>query len=108
MAARPHPEMITQVLEAAPDIVVISSLQPYGLIHARKLAAELESRTGKLTIVVGLWNYQGPVERVWARFGVDSKEQIVTTLGEAVQRVRALTGSEPLVSQQSNTLATTT
>ena len=40
-------EMIDQLVEDKPDVVIISALQPYALAHARKLYSQIRARCPK-------------------------------------------------------------
>ena len=78
------------------DIVCISALPPFALMHARSLSKRLRVSFPKLRIVVGLWNFSaGGVkaeERLEAAFAVE----VVTTLAQAVERVQTPVDSMPL------------
>jgi hypothetical protein len=102
----PHAEIIKQLLAEMPEIVVISSLQPYGLLSARKLASQIRAQLSDVVIVVGLWNYNGAVEKLSSRFGGESREVLVVTLQDAAERIRRLIHAERDVSTPSDTIAT--
>lgn len=106
VSVSPHAEILKQVLAEMPEIVVISSLQPYGLLSARKLASQIRAQLSDAMIVVGLWNYDGAVEQLSPRFGGESHEFLVVTLQDAVERIRLLTQSQREVSTSSDALAT--
>jgi DNA-binding NarL/FixJ family response regulator len=62
-AALPHAggsaEALSYVAENEPDIVVIASLPPLALVHARDCCQRLRSRLPRLQIVVGTWKSDG-------------------------------------------------
>src|SRR5271166_6893906 len=84
--------MIDQLMEDKPDVVIVSALQPFALAHARKLYSQIRAGLPKTTIMVGLWNFNGAIESVSARFGPDAQELIVTTLEAALDKLSALRG----------------
>lgn len=90
---RSYSETIAQLLELRPEIVVVSALQPSGLMQARKIAAEIRTRLGKSTVIVGLWNFAGAIDSVWARFGMETRQSTVTSLTAAVERIAMLSVS---------------
>ena len=73
-------------------MVFVSALQPFALTHARKLYSMIQARLPKTTIMVGLWNFDGAIESVSARFGSDGQGLIVTNLAAAVKELGALRG----------------
>ena len=52
-------EMLAQIKEAAPDIVCISALPPFALLHARDLYKRVRSNVRNAKIIVGLWKFSG-------------------------------------------------
>ncbi len=92
VVALPPVNSSMEVLEALAgepgDVVCISALPPFALINARSLSKGLRSRFPELRILVGLWGFSGggikADERLAKAFSVD----VVTTIGEAVERIR--------------------
>ena len=89
-------ETIDQLVHDNPDVVVVSALQPFALTHARKLYAQIRTRLSATPILIGLWNFNGPIESVAARFGPGMTEMIVTNLAIAVEKIRTLTIERPI------------
>ena len=83
-------EMIDQLVEDKPDVVIVSALQPFALTHARKLYSQIRAGLPETTVMVGLWNFNGVIESVSGRFGPDLQGLIVTNLGAAVEKLGAL------------------
>ena len=83
-------EMIDQLVEAKPDVIVVSALQPFALTHARRLYSQLRARLPQTTVLVGLWNFTGAIDSLSARFGPDAQGLIVTNLAAAMQKIDAL------------------
>jgi len=71
------------------DVVCISALPPFALLHVRSLTKQLRRSFPKLRIVAGLWNFlasgEQSEERLAAAFSVD----VVTTLAQALERIQA-------------------
>ena len=85
-------EMIDQLVEDKPDVVIVSALQPFALANARKLYLQIRARLPKTTVMVGLWNFNGALESVSARFGPDAQGLIVTNLEAALDKLAELRG----------------
>ena len=85
-------EMIDQLVEDKPDVVIVSALQPFALAQARKLYLQIRAGLPKTTVMVGLWNFNGAIESVSARFGPDAQGLIVTNLEAALDKLSALRG----------------
>ncbi len=70
------------------DVVCISALPPFALLHVRSLTKQLRRSFPKLRILVGLWNFSGggvqAEERLEAAFSVE----VVTTLEQAMERIQ--------------------
>jgi hypothetical protein len=96
-------EMIDELVHNKPDVVVISALQPFALAHARKLYSQVRVRMPETPVVVGLWNFDGTIESVSARFGPNAQRLIVTNLAAAVEKLGALFG-EHFVSYEPATI----
>jgi methylmalonyl-CoA mutase cobalamin-binding subunit len=71
------------------DIVCISALPPFALMNARSLSKRLRATFPKLRIVVGLWNFSGGGVKADQRLEAAFAVEVVTTLAQAVERVRA-------------------
>ena len=84
-------EMIDQLVEEKPDVVIISALQPFGVTHAKKLYTRIRTRVPDIPVMLGLWNFAGELASVLARLGPDVPGLIVTNLAAAVQSLSVLT-----------------
>jgi predicted PurR-regulated permease PerM len=85
-------EMINQLLGYKPDVVLVSALQPFALTHARKLYSQIRARLPQTNTLVGLWNFNGAIEGVTARFGPQAEGLIVTNLAGAVEMLSDSSG----------------
>jgi len=80
-------EMLAQVNEAAPDIVCISALPPFALLHARDLYKRVHSNVPNAKIIVGLWKFSGDPIKAAARFNIVGDDKLAITLAQAVLQV---------------------
>jgi len=80
-------EMLAQVKEAAPDIVCISALPPFALLHARDLYKRLRSNVPNAKVIVGLWKFSGDPIKAAARFNIVGDDKLANTLAQTVLQV---------------------
>jgi methanogenic corrinoid protein MtbC1 len=80
-------EMLAQVKDAAPDIVCISALPPFALLHARDLYKRVRSKITNAKIIVGLWKFSGDPIKAAARFNIVGDDKLAITLAQAVLQV---------------------
>ena len=90
-------EMISRVMLARPDVVCISALPPFALVHAKALYNKLRAQAPDLKIFVGLWNYAGDIERIAARLQVPEGSRMAITLSEVVNELAGPTEAAPSV-----------
>ncbi len=94
-AALPHPgdsaETLAHVTENEPDIVVIASLPPLAMGHARECCQKLRARSPQLRIVIGTWKPDGTVSPATAsRLAAVGADRIVGSFEELTTTVLAL------------------
>jgi predicted PurR-regulated permease PerM len=80
-------EMIAQAKEAAPDIVCISALPPFALLHARDLYKRVRSNVPNAKVIVGLWKFSGDPIKAAARFNIVGDDKLAITLAQTVLQV---------------------
>jgi predicted PurR-regulated permease PerM len=80
-------EMLAQVKEAAPDVVCISALPPFALLHARDLYKRVRSNVPNAKVIVGLWKFSGDPIKAAARFNIMGDDKLALTLAQAVLQV---------------------
>jgi predicted PurR-regulated permease PerM len=80
-------EMLAQIKEADPDIVCISALPPFALLHARDLYKRVRSNVTNAKIIVGLWKFSGDPIKAAARFNIVGDDKLAITLAQAVLQV---------------------
>lgn len=98
-------EMLAQVKEAAPDIVCISALPPFALLHARDLYKRVRSHVPNAKIIVGLWKFSGDPIKAAARFNIVGDDKLAITLAQAALQVSVFQQIE-LVPEHASTGAT--
>jgi len=80
-------EMLAQTKEAAPEIVCISALPPFALLHARDLYKRVRSNVPNAKIIVGLWKFSGDPIKAAARFNIAGDDKLAITLAQTVLQV---------------------
>jgi predicted PurR-regulated permease PerM/methanogenic corrinoid protein MtbC1 len=95
-------EMISRVTLARPDVVCISALPPFALVHARALYNKLRAQSPGTMIIVGLWNYPGDVERIAARLQLTEGSRMAITLSEVVNELAGPAEAAPSVLSESS------
>lgn len=80
-------EMLAQVKEAAPDIVCISALPPFALLHARDLYKRVRAKVPNAKVIVGLWKFAGDPIKAAARFNIVGDDKLAITLAQTVLQV---------------------
>jgi predicted PurR-regulated permease PerM len=77
-------EMLTQVKELEPDIVCISALPPFALLHARELYKRVRGYAPKARIIIGLWKFAGDPIKAAARLHITGNDKLSVTLAQTV------------------------
>ncbi len=95
-------EMISRVMLARPDVVCISALPPFALVHARALYNKLRAQSPGTKIIVGLWNYPGDIERIAARLQLAEGSRMAITLSEVVNELAGPVEAAPSVLSESS------
>jgi predicted PurR-regulated permease PerM len=80
-------EMLAQAKETAPDIVCISALPPFALLHARDLYKRVRSNVPNVKVIVGLWKFSGDPIKAAARFNISGDDKLAITLAQTVLQV---------------------
>jgi hypothetical protein len=79
--------MLAQLKEAAPDIVCISALPPFAVLHARDLYKRVRSNVPNTKVIVGLWKFSGDPIKAAARFNIVGDDKLAITLAQTVLQV---------------------
>ena len=77
-------EMLEQVRESAPDIICVSALPPFALLHARDLYKRLRVNAPKARIIIGLWKFGGDPLKAAARLNIGANDKLSVTLAQTI------------------------
>ncbi len=77
-------DMLAQVKASAPDIVCISALPPFALLHARELYKKIRSVLPDAKVVIGLWKFAGDPIKASGRLNIAGEDKLVLTLAQTV------------------------
>jgi predicted PurR-regulated permease PerM/methylmalonyl-CoA mutase cobalamin-binding subunit len=99
-AALPHAgssqETLSHVSENEPDIVVVASLPPLAMGHARDCCQRLRARSPRLQIVVGTWRPDGIASPATAaRLSAAGADRVVGSFEELTATVLAMLPERP-------------
>ena len=83
-------EMVAAVEAMRADAVVVSSLPPAAVTHARYLCKRLHGTLPGIEMVVGLWQYAGDAARAKDRIAPVRTVQVATTLRQALVQVHQM------------------
>lgn len=86
--------MVTNAVQAVPDIICISALPPYALSHAKSLYSQLRAHLPDKDILLGIWNYPGDLDRLISRVGVAENHRVAITLKQALSEIAAQSSPE--------------
>jgi predicted PurR-regulated permease PerM len=77
-------EMLGQVKESKADIVCISALPPFALLHARDLYKRVRAYAPQARIIIGLWKFSGDPLKAALRLNIIGNDKLSTTLAQTV------------------------
>jgi len=77
--------MLDLVEPAGNDVFCISAIPPFAFSHARTLNRQLRAKYPRIKILIGIWGFNGDVERALQRFEPSAPDQFVTGLAEALE-----------------------
>lgn len=86
------PEIMERLAEDTGTVLCISAVPPFAFAQARRLAQTLRKSLPKNPILVGLWGGESDIDTLRERFGNARPDAIVTTLSDALTRVREISG----------------
>jgi predicted PurR-regulated permease PerM/methylmalonyl-CoA mutase cobalamin-binding subunit len=90
-------EMVLRAAQALPDVVCISALPPFALVHAKSLYHKLRAQAPGVRVFIGFWNYPGDVERIAARLQLAEGSKMAITLSEVVSDLASPAEAAPTV-----------
>ncbi len=77
------------------DMLLVSALPPFAVIHARTACRRARQANPNLKIVLGLWNSVLPADKLAERLGQATCDSIVTNLAEARALLNGVPSSAP-------------
>jgi predicted PurR-regulated permease PerM len=87
-------EMIAQLKESGPDIVCISALPPFALLHARELYRKIRTQIPNVKIIIGLWKFAGDPIKAATRLHIDGNDKLALTLAQTILQTDVFRGIE--------------
>ncbi len=87
-------EMLAQLKDSSPDIVCISALPPFALLHARELYRKIRTQLPNVKIIVGLWKFAGDPIRAATRLHIDGHDKLALTLAQTILQADVFRGIE--------------
>jgi predicted PurR-regulated permease PerM len=76
-------ELTSRLKQHRADLVFVSALPPFAVIHARTVCRRIRQAARDTKIVLGLWNSVLPAEKITERLGPSTCDAIVTSLARA-------------------------
>lgn len=83
-------ELLQQVTEAAPDVILVSAMPPGALLHARYLCRKLRDQFPDVSIVVALWDAHGDLQKASTRLSSAGQCKVVNRVGNAIEELACL------------------
>jgi predicted PurR-regulated permease PerM len=87
-------EMLAQLTESRPDIVCISALPPFALLHARELYRKIRAQMPKVKIIIGMWKFAGDPIKAATRLHIDGNDKLALTLAQTILQAGVFRGIE--------------
>jgi hypothetical protein len=80
------PEGMLGVLEPSPaDVFCISAVPPFAFSPARTLNRQLRAKYPRIKTLIGIWGFNGEIERAVQRFQPALPDKLVTRLADAME-----------------------
>ena len=76
--------MLAQVKDSEPDIVCISALPPFALLHARELYKRVRNFAPDTKVIIGLWKFGGDPAKATVRLSIAGDDKLALTLAQTV------------------------
>ncbi|MDP9337280.1 MAG: AI-2E family transporter [Acidobacteriota bacterium] len=77
-------EMLAQLKDSEPDIVCISALPPFALLHARELYKRARNFAPDAKVIIGLWKFGGDPAKATVRLNIVGEDKLALTLAQTV------------------------
>ncbi len=89
-------EMLQQLKESRPDIVCISALPPFALLHARELYRKIHAQMPNVKMIIGLWKFAGDPVKAAARLHIDANDKLSLSLAQTILQADVFRGIEAI------------
>jgi predicted PurR-regulated permease PerM len=93
-AAKDFNRVSVELTTNAPEVVVISALPPFASAQARSLCKQLRKSHPKLKIILGLWSFEGGVEKAKERVGPGCADLVAINLQQAIALLGQATSTD--------------
>lgn len=80
-------EILAYVPPETQDVICISALPPFAFAQAHALCQRVRLRLPEIKILVGIWGFNGDLEKAKERFGSTQPDSIVGSLAQAVGQI---------------------
>jgi predicted PurR-regulated permease PerM len=87
-------EMLAQLKESRPDIVCISALPPFALLHARELYRKIRMQMPNVKMIIGMWKFAGDPVKAATRLHIDGSDKLALTLAQTILQADVFRGIE--------------
>lgn len=87
-------EMLAQLTDSRPDIVCISALPPFALLHARELYRKIRTQMPNVKIIIGMWKFAGDPLKAANRLHIDGNDKLALTLAQTILQADVFRGIE--------------
>ena len=74
-------------------VAFVSALPPSAVVGARQMCRRIKARCPDLALVVGIWSHQSNRAELRDRLALGAPAEVVTSLGEALEKLEKLTES---------------
>ena len=76
--------MLSLVKPTPSDVFCISAVPPFAFSHARTVNRQLKAKFPQIKILMGIWGFNGEIERAVHRFDPSPPDKLVTRLADAL------------------------
>jgi predicted PurR-regulated permease PerM/methylmalonyl-CoA mutase cobalamin-binding subunit len=83
-------ELVANIREEDPQVIVLSALAPQSVAHTRYLCKRLHTAFPDKKLVVGCWGYRADLDRIRERLQKSGADHIGTTLGDTRSQLTPL------------------
>lgn len=83
----PFEEILAHLPPEPQDVICISALPPFAFAQARALCQRIRLHLPHIRILVGIWGFNGDLDKAKERFGSARPDRVVTSLAQAIEQV---------------------